>query len=346
MMVRVVTGILAFAALAAAQQPAPPAPPAAPAPPARPARPATPRAARAVAISGSGSYLGIGVAEVTPERAKALKLKEERGAEVTSVTADSPAAKAGIKEGDVVLEYNGQNVQGVAQLTRMVEETPPDRQVKIVVWRNGGTQTLTATIATRRGVQIFGDDGDRMFRQFAIPSPMPPMIDIPRFSMNWQNPRLGIVGESLGQEQQLADFFGVRDGVLVKSVEKNSAAEKGGIKAGDIIVKVGDSKITTTEEITRALRALKSGASNLTVTVVRNKKETPLTVTIDVPSNNGLAPSAARLVKVQAQLQKAQRQLQERIRERLNERLQERLNHRLIENRGGTQGGGPSLNRI
>jgi serine protease Do len=335
--------------VAAAQTPAPPAPPTPPRPPV-----ARHSAASRVLIQSDGSsYLGIGVAEVTSERAKALKLKEERGAEVTSVAADSPAAKAGIKEGDVVLEYNGEAVESVAQLTRMVEETPPDRQVKIVVWRNGGTQTLTATIGKRRDeMQIFRNgDGNGILRQFGYTAPMPPMIDIPRFNMNWQNPRLGIVGESLGQEQQLADFFGVKDGVLVKSVEKNSAAEKGGIKAGDVIVKVGDSKIDTPEEITRALRSLKSGNSNLTVVVVRNKKETPLTVTIEIPSNNGLfAPSAARLVKAQQKMQDVQRQLQERMKElqdeRLNEKLQEKLNQKLIEIREKAKDLSDSFSRI
>ena len=337
MRVKVVLGMLALAAFAAAQEAAPPAPPKPPKPP-KPAKPArVVRTERVVTVGGSGSYLGIGVAEVTSERAKALKLKEERGAEITSVTADSPAAKAGLKEGDVVLEYSGQPVESVAQFTRMVGETPADRQVKIVVWRNGGTQTLTATVGRRngQGLTVFSDtDNDRVLRWNTAPIPSMPMIDIPRFSMNWQNPRLGIVGEPLGQEQQLAEFFGVKEGVLVKSVEKNSAAEKGGLKAGDVIVKVGDSKITTTEEITRALRSVKSGNANLTVTVVRNKKETPVTVTIEVPNNNGLfAPSAARLVKVQSQLQNVQQELQERMKELQSERVEERVNQLLKEER-------------
>ena len=83
--------------------------------------------------------------------------------------------------------------------------------------------------------------------------PMPPM-ELPRFSMSYQNPMLGITGESLGQEEQFAEFFGVKDGVLVKSVSKDSAAEKAGIKAGDVIVKVDDSKVASTREITSVLR--------------------------------------------------------------------------------------------
>jgi serine protease Do len=225
---------------------------------------------------GGSSYLGIGVADITTERAKALNLKEERGAEVTNVAADSPAAKAGIKEADVVLDYDGTAVHGIEQLTRLVRETPVGRQVKISVWRNGAAQTLTATIEARKGTVISSDG----FPIAIPPFPSMPQIEIPRFQMTWQNPVLGIEGESLRSEEQLADFFGVKEGVLVKLVRKNSAAEKAGVKAGDVVVKVDDSTVATPQEITRALRALGS-KKTFTVTVVRNKKEMPLTVTME-----------------------------------------------------------------
>jgi serine protease Do len=224
---------------------------------------------------GGTSYLGIGVADITAERAKALNLKEVRGAEVTNVAANGPASKAGIKEGDVVLDYDGTAVEGIEQFTRLVRETPVGRQVKISVWRNGAAQTLTATIEARKGTVIQSGG-----RDIVIPFFPPPQIEIPRFEMTWQNPTLGIEGESLRSEQQLAEFFGVKDGVLVKSVRRNSAAEKAGIKAGDVVVKVDDSTVATPQEITRALRA--SGSKQtFTVTVVRNKKEMPLTVTVE-----------------------------------------------------------------
>jgi serine protease Do len=224
---------------------------------------------------GGSSYLGIGVADITAERAKALNLKEERGAEVTTVAVDGPASKAGIKEGDVVLEYDGTAVQGIEQLTRLVRETPIGRQVKISVWRNGAAQTLTATIEARKGTVIRSGG-----RDIVVPFIRPPQIEIPRFEMTWQNPVLGIEGESLNSQEQLADFFGVKEGVLVKLVRKNSAAEKAGIKAGDVVVKVGNSTVTTPQEINRELRALGS-KQTFTVTVVRNKKEIPLTVTLE-----------------------------------------------------------------
>ena len=287
MTIRIGLGIMVLAAAAAWAQPAPPTPPT---PPARAVQ-------RLTITNGEGSYLGIGTADIGSDRAKALKLKEESGAEVTKVYEDSPAAKAGFKESDVVLEFNGQAVQGTEQLARMVRETPPERQVKIVVWRNGAAQTLTATIGTRKGgLSVMSGPGRIMtFPEIAIPQFNMP--DIPRFQMNWQNPRLGIIGEALGQEAQLADFFGVKEGVLVKSVEKDSAAEKGGIKAGDVVVKVGDSKITSTEEITKALRSLKGGKTTLNVVVVRNKKETTIAVTIE-GQGSGLFRSVAAAVRV------------------------------------------------
>ena len=225
--------------------------------------------------AGGSSYLGIGVADITAERAKTLNLKEERGAEVTNVAKDSPADKAGIKQGDVVLDYDGAAVHGIEQLTRMVRETPIGRQVKISVWRNGAAQTLTATIEARKGTAIRSNGFDIAVPPFSLPA----FNGSLRF-FALQNPVLGMEGESLRSQEQLAEFFGVKDGVLVKSVVKNSAAEKAGIKAGDVVVKVEDSTVSNSQEITTALRALGS-KKTFTVTVVRNKKEIPLTVTME-----------------------------------------------------------------
>jgi serine protease Do len=245
------------------------------------AQTATPRARAVAAVAAGPSYLGIGGKDIVDaDRAKSLNLKDVRGVEVTNVVEDSPAAKAGFKEGDVVWEYNGQPVEGWVQLTRLIQETPAGRQVKIVVMRNGSPQTLTPTVEARKGGMVIEP---RTFVMPEIPR-MPeitiPPMDIPRFQQLYRSPMLGIEGESLNQEEQFAEFLGVKDGVLVKSVMKDSAAEKAGIKAGDVIVKVDDTKVSSTREITSALRGAR-GKKTVTVTVVRNKHEMPLTVTIE-----------------------------------------------------------------
>jgi serine protease Do len=251
----------------------------------------------AIIMNGRSPYLGIGVQDIDSDRAKALKLNEVRGAEITSVVPDSPADKAGFKQGDVILSYNGEAVEGQEQLFRMVRETPAGRQVRIEVWRNGASLTLTPTVEDRRA-QSFSSNGPWMAApnvEIPMPSFNMPDIEIPRFQTMYQSPILGIEGEALGQEEQLAEFFGVKDGVLVKAVTRNSAAEKAGIKAGDVIVKIDDSRVTSSREITSVLRSVR-GKTSINVTVVRNKKEMTLPVTLEAAALGSPVRARGRLV--------------------------------------------------
>jgi serine protease Do len=249
------------------------------------------------------SYLGIGVAEIDSERAKALNLKEVHGVEVKSVDHDSPAAKAGLKESDVVLEYNGQRIEGTEQFVRLVRETPIDRQVKLLVSRSGSTQTLTAAIGHRTEQFSLrsgdGDDGDLTIEIPPMP-PMPPMPEIPAMPEIAPLPELpriyglsrtgllGIECEPLGS--QLATFFGVKEGVLVRSVAKASAAEKAGMRAGDVIVKVDGEAVSSVHEIGSLARAARN-KHTFPVVVVRDKKEVTLSVTVESGSR-GMRPVA------------------------------------------------------
>ena len=239
----------------------------------------------------SGSYLGVGVADINADRAKALKLKEERGVEITRVEDNSPAAKAGLKTGDVVLEYNGQRLEGTEQFVRMVRETPEGRQVRLVVSRDGSTETVTATVTARKGSGFFyGEpfDNEKFRVQMdKLQQQLRSMPDIPHVTTSWQSGSLGVVAEPL--ESQLAEYFGVKEGVLVRSVSKDSAAEKAGVKAGDVILKIDEAKVTTPREITNAIRNLGS-KSTFPVTVVRNHKE--MSVSVTVSEHRGETPPA------------------------------------------------------
>jgi len=229
-----------------------------------------PRARSAAVFTNSRSYLGIGVVDVTDERAKSLGLKEPQGVEVTSVGEDSPAVKAGIKQGDVILEYGGQHVEGGAQFVRMVQETPTGRKVEMQVWRSGARQTLSANIGSRQERALV----------FALPNapfpPEPPMIpDTPHDMFSWRSAALGV--ETEGLNSQLAEYFGVKEGVLIRAVTKGSAAEAAGLKAGDVITRIDGQTVSSPRNIAPFIR--KSG-KNVSLTLVRNHKEITLNVKI------------------------------------------------------------------
>jgi serine protease Do len=249
-------------------------------PPQPPAPPAPERAI--ITRAGTGSFLGIGVQEIDSDRAKALSLREERGVEVTRVEDDSPASKGGVKTGDVVLEYNGERVQGVDQFMRMVRETPPGREVKLSIARSGSPQQLTVKTGSRKSWMTarYGEAGSLEFPRVEIPEINIP--DVPRAFMSWRSSAVGIEAEAL--DSQLAEYFGVKEGVLVRSVVRGSAAEKAGLRAGDVIVKIGDTSVTNPREITAGIRSAQA-KKNVPVQVVRDKREVTLHLAVEDPAS-------------------------------------------------------------
>ncbi len=226
------------------------------------------------------AYLGVDLRDVTADRVAPLKLKEESGAEVTMVDQDAPAGKAGVKEHDVILAVNGQHVESVEQLRRMIKETPPGRTISLDISRDGQPLTLKATLANRHKMMgkmwVHPDGPMPPMPPVAIP-PMPAM-DIPSFEVNVRTySNTGIVIESL--TPQLGEFFGVRngEGVLVRSVEKGSAADKAGLKAGDIIIRVDKDRITDRGDWRSAMRR-RSG--KVTFGIMRDRHEQSITVTL------------------------------------------------------------------
>jgi len=228
------------------------------------------------------SYLGIDVKDVTSDRVSALKLKEERGVEIIMVDQDAPAGKAGLKEHDVVLDYNGARVEGEEQLRRMIRETPMGRTVTLGISRDGNPMQIQVQVGDRGKIEAGnspGMDRNRTLRVFT--QEMPEMPDMPPIFINTYAPSLGMQIDNVGQ--QLGEFFGVKngEGVLVKSVEKGSAAEKAGIKAGDVIVRAENEKISDRTDLRRILRSHREGGK-LILGIVRDKREQNLTV--DVPA--------------------------------------------------------------
>ena len=114
----------------------------------------------------------------------------------------------------------------------------------------------------------------------------PRMMEMPEVRIErpgmvmWSRAALGIEADSING--QLAQYFGVKEGVLVRSVFKGSAADKAGLRAGDVIVRVDDTKVATAAELTRAVRALRTASKkSMPVVVMRDRKEVTITATLE-----------------------------------------------------------------
>lgn len=236
--------------------------------------------------SGTSSYLGVDISDVTSERLSALKLKEEKGVEVTMVDQDAPAGKAGIKEHDVILTMNGNSIESGAQLRRMIHEMPPGRIVTFGLSRDGQAMTVKVQLADKKK-EFSMNDHDMKDFHVHIPEIHIPDIDIPSINMVMvtSSARSGLTVENI--TPQLGEFFGVKNGngVLVRSVEKGSRGEKSGFRAGDVVVKVNDQPVHDTSDFMHAVRARNGTAVN--VGVIRDKKELNLNLTLPSRKESG-----------------------------------------------------------
>jgi serine protease Do len=203
---------------------------------------------------------------------------------VDEVSTDSAAEKAGLKAGDVVIEFDGERVRSARQFTRLVQETPDGRSVKIAVLRDGKRQTLDATPEARSFSWNMNIDADRIRREVErgmrqIPDRFEFHIDpdmIPNIRMS--RGRLGVTVESMSP--QLADYFGVKEGgALVSAVTKDSAADKAGLKAGDVITSLNGVHVRDADSLSRGIAD--ATGTELSIGIVRDKKETTLKATIE-----------------------------------------------------------------
>jgi serine protease Do len=245
--------------------------------------------------SGTSSYLGVDISDVTTERLSALKLKEEKGVEVTMVDQDAPAGKAGIKEHDVILTMNGTTIESGAQLRRMIHEMPPGRVVSFGLSRDGQPVTIKVQLADKHSEFAMVHPKSKEFH-FEMPN-MPPMPEIDFPSINvvvTQSERSGVMVENI--TQQLGEFFGVKNGngVLVRNVEKGSRAEKAGFRAGDVIIKINDQAVHDTSDFAHAVKS-RSGNS-VSVGVIREKKEQNLNLTLPDRKESGRSSDRRRFV--------------------------------------------------
>jgi S1-C subfamily serine protease len=256
-------------------------------------------------LAQDGAYLGVSLGDVGSEDVARLRLAEERGALVKEVEADTPAAKAGLKEGDVILGYQGERVQSAAQLARLVRETPPGRKVTLDVSRQGSMEKMTATVGEDRGAswlpertlkgvvpRVEGEllpEPQESGEAPLLPEDMDELLkgtgrlreEMDRLHLELGGGgrrRLGIRYQEI--EGQLAGYFKVEKGLLVTDVDAESPAGRAGLRAGDVILKVNGRPVTTSSDLRAESGKIESGAE-ASLTLQRDGRPVDIKVTLE-----------------------------------------------------------------
>lgn len=281
----------------------------APEPPEPPEAPEPPDSAEYFLLNDGTVHLGVTLSDVTTEKAQELKLPAVAGAIVDSVQKDSAAARAGLEAGDAIMEFDGNRVRSSAELRRLIRETPAGRTVEMKIVRDGKTRVLSAKLEATSN--HFNYNFNFNMPEIHIPPINIPEVHIPPMDFNWgHRATLGITADDL--TPQLAQYFGVTGGkgVLISEVTKGGAADKAGLKAGDVIVQVDGKPVSGVDELRAALNENFTGDTRkVSLTIVRDRHEQ--TVNADLTRPRGGAKhstSAAQQSYEQAlaQMQKAQ----------------------------------------
>jgi len=226
-------------------------------------------------LEGPGSSVGMSVHDLSTEEASRAKVQASDGVLVDSVREGTPASRAGLKSGDVVVEFDGERPRSTRHFTRLVRETPPGRTVKMTIVRDGSRRTLDITPEASNRIGGFPDGALR------LPQDLPQFnFDGNRFLFEGafgSTARLGVVVTPLSE--QLAAYFGVKDGVLVSEVQANTPAAAAGIKAGDVITSVNGHAITGPQDVVNEVREVQAGGA-IELKVTRDRKELSLKATI------------------------------------------------------------------
>jgi serine protease Do len=188
-------------------------------------------------------WLGVQVQRITPELAKSFGLDRERGALVADVMPDTPAAKAGIERGDIIIEFNGRKIEEMNDLPRVVASTPPNTDVPIKLLRKGQEKTVQVRVAELKEERVAEGGGTL-------------------------EENLGMTVQELTPE--IAKNLGVSEsrGVIVTNVDDGSPADEAGVRRGDVVLEVNQKKIQTVQDYRAAIGGV-GGADSMLLLVRR-----------------------------------------------------------------------------
>jgi len=233
---------------------------------------------------GSQGYLGVDLADIDNEKAQALKLKETRGALITLIDHDAPAGQIGLRVNDVVIQLNGQAVENAEHLRHMLREIPAGRKTTLLISRDGNPQTLAVELADRKAMEQavwnkIGTSNSGLNHPYGMGifsgnGSLPGGFHLPFFGSSLN---VGALVEPL--TSQMAEYLGVPSGLMVKQVTHKSAADVAGLKAFDVILKVGSDPIATSSDWERSLHA--NQGKQVQIVILRDKKQQTVTLQVD-----------------------------------------------------------------
>ncbi len=231
------------------------------------------KASKEKAKTESG-YIGVYMQELTSDVKKGLDLKGvEEGVLISGVQDDSPAEKAGLEEGDVVISFGGKDVATPDQLRDAVREFQPGAEAKLEAVRDGKTKSFTLTIGEKPDDEVFS------WSSPDVDVRVPGMNDMHRAFAIFGGPRLGIDAHEI-EDDELGSYFGAKEGILVLDVEDESVAAKAGVKAGDVIRTIDDDTVADVRDLRDALKDFDEG-DEFTIGVVRKGKTQSLKAVMD-----------------------------------------------------------------
>ena len=234
-------------------------------------------------LPGRGAQIGVSIRDVEP--AEAERQKTQGGVLVEEVLPDTPAEKAGLKASDIVVEFDLEHVRSARQFSRLVQETAPGRTVKAGIVRDGQKKDVQITPSSDSRADRIGvfPDGGRLRERLGELADRLPPLDF-TFDGPGRAPagRLGVSVSEL--TMQLANYFGAKEGVLVTGVTDQSPAARAGLKAGDVITSINNKRVVSRGDLVRALQDI--GEGDITIGIVREKKESTVKAKIEAPSRN------------------------------------------------------------
>src|SRR5437867_3564130 len=193
-------------------------------------------------------WLGVAIQEITPDLAKAFKVREQKGALVSDVNEQGPALKAGLQRGDVIVEFNGKEVQTVSELRNRVAQTPVGSKVSVKVIRDGQEKLLTIQIGER--------PSDAMLARGIEPgSAAPEAGEVRKAPLNvLSDLRVRAIDEETRSQLNIGPKTA---GVVVAHVQAGSAAEQAGLQRGDVIQEINRQAITGMKDFEAAAAKIK-----------------------------------------------------------------------------------------